>query len=249
MIAEQNKRACIFNWSGGKDSALALYHCLKDPELEIKYLVTTVNDNANRISMHGVREELLIRQAESIGIPLYQIRLPEMPGMKEYDDAMSRHLLKFKNEGITHSVFGDIFLEDLRNYREVRLAEAGLKAIFPLWKRDTSELINEFLHLGFRTIIVCTQHYFESLSGKEITKDLISKFPENIDVCGENGEFHTFVFEGPIFKHPIRFEVGEKVFKELSAPKDADDSCISPRSQPVEKAGFWYTDLVPLRSL
>ncbi|MES3017754.1 MAG: diphthine--ammonia ligase [Bacteroidota bacterium] len=249
MIANKDKTVCIFNWSGGKDSALALYHCLNNPTLEIRYLVTTVNDNANRISMHGVREELLISQADSIGIPLYQIRLPEMPGMKEYDDVMARHLQKFKNEGVTHSVFGDIFLEDLRKYREGRLAEVGLKAIFPLWKRDTSELINEFLDLGFRTMIVCTQHYLEDLSGKEITKELTSTFPENIDVCGENGEFHTFVFDGPIFKQPIQIEVGEKVFKEFNAPKDVDDICASSTTISDEKSGFWYTDLVPLSDL
>lgn len=195
--------------------------------------------------MHGVREELLIRQAESIGIPLYQIRLPEMPGMKEYDEAMRNHLEKFKAEGITHSIFGDIFLEDLRKYREDRLSEVGLKAIFPLWKRDTGELINEFLNLGFRTIIVCTKHNLENLTGKELTNDLISTFPDSIDVCGENGEFHTFVFEGPIFSVPIKFDVGERIFKEFKAPKNADDSCISSQSVPDEKSGFWYTDLVP----
>lgn len=249
MITHQKKKACIFNWSGGKDSSLALYHCLNDPHLDIRYLVTTVNDNANRISMHGVREELLIRQAESIGIPLYQIRLPEMPGMKEYDEAMSLHLRKFKEEGITHSIFGDIFLEDLRKYREERLAEAGLKAIFPLWKRDTSELIGEFLHLGFRTVIVCTKHFLESLAGREITKELILTFPKDIDVCGENGEFHTFVFDGPIFSHPVQFQVGEKVFKEFKAPKDTDDTCVSAPSHQDEKSGFWYSDLVPLKSV
>ena len=116
---------CIFNCSGGKDSALALYYCLQDPELNIRYLVTTVNDAADRISMHGVRTELLIKQAESIGIPLYQIRLPEMPDMATYDTVMSTHLTHFKNEGITHSIFGDIFLEDLRDYRDKRLAEVG----------------------------------------------------------------------------------------------------------------------------
>ncbi len=240
-----NKIPCIFNWSGGKDSALALYHCLNNPELEIRYLVTTVNDSANRISMHGVREKLLISQSESIGIPLYQIRLPEMPGMKEYDEVMGKHLRKFKDEGITHSIFGDIFLEDLRTYRENRLAEVGLKAIFPLWKRDTTELITEFLDLGFRTMIVCTQHYLEDLTGEEITKELISTFPANIDVCGENGEFHTFVFDGPIFNDLVCFDVGEKVFKEFNAPKDADDTCLSSSQDPGNKAGFWYTDLVP----
>ena len=246
MTAVENKLPCIFNWSGGKDSSLALYHCLKNPELDIRYLVTTINDSANRISMHGVREELLIRQAESLGIPLYQIRLPEMPGMKEYDDVMGKHLQKFKDEGITHSIFGDIFLEDLRKYREARLAEIGLKAIFPLWKRNTNELINEFLDLGFRTMIVCTEHYLADLAGKEITKELIYTFPENIDICGENGEFHTFVFDGPIFRYPVAFKVGEKIFKEFNAPKDADDSCISNKATSEGKSGFWYTDLVPI---
>lgn len=245
MNKTEHKIPCIFNWSGGKDSALALYHCLKNPGLDIRYLVTTVNDSMNRVSMHGVREELLISQAASIGIPLYQIRLPEMPGMKEYDDSMRMHLRKFKDEGITHSVFGDIFLEDLRKYREDRLAEAELEAIFPLWKRDTTELINEFLDLGFRTIIVCTQHHLEELTGKEITKELISSFPDDIDVCGENGEFHTFVFDGPIFKYPLTFDVGEKVFKEFKAPKDTNDSCISVSPVLPEKSGFWYIDLVP----
>src|ERR1700761_948454 len=105
----QKNQRCIFNWSGGKDSALALYYCLQNPDLDIKYLVTTINDAADRISMHGVRTELLIRQAESIGIPLYQVRLPEMPGMTEYDEVMRYHLTKFRSEGITHSIFGDIF--------------------------------------------------------------------------------------------------------------------------------------------
>ncbi|WP_411273262.1 diphthine--ammonia ligase [Daejeonella sp.] len=245
MTTTEPKLPCIFNWSGGKDSALALYHCLKNPALDIRYLVTTINNSANRISMHGVREELLIRQAASIGIPLYQIRLPEMPEMKDYDDAMREHLQKFENEGITHSIFGDIFLEDLRRYREDRLAEVGLKAIFPLWKRDTTELIYEFLDLGFRTIIVCTQHHLNELTGKEITKELISEFPDDIDVCGENGEFHTFVFEGPIFNHPVVFDIGEKVFKELKAPKNADESCTSDNTALDGKFGFWYTDLLP----
>ncbi len=244
MNKAEQKIPCIFNWSGGKDSALALYHCLRNPQLEIRYLVTTLNDSANRISMHGVREELLISQAKSIGIPLYQIRLPEMPGMKEYDDTMRQHLEKFKEEGITHSIFGDIFLEDLRKYREDRLAEAGLKAIFPLWKKDTTELINEFLDLGFRTVIVCAQHHLEDLTGKEITRELITKFPDDIDVCGENGEFHTFVFDGPIFNDPVDFDIGAKVFKEFKAPKNADDSCISNSSDADKISGFWYTDLV-----
>src|SRR4051812_18845316 len=216
---------CIFNWSGGKDSALALYHCLQNPDLEIKYLVTTVNDAVDRISMHGVRVELLIRQAESIGIPLYQVRLPEMPGMAEYDAIMRKTMDHFRNEGITHSIFGDIFLQDLRDYRDARLAEAGMTGIYPLWQRNTNELINEFLSLGFGTVIACTQEQLEHIVGKEINEELITSLPYDVDACGENGEFHTFVFKGPIFKNEIAYKTGEKVFKEYAAPKNLDDTC------------------------
>lgn len=235
---------CIFNWSGGKDSALALYHCLQNPEMEIKYLVTTVNDAVNRISMHGVRESLLIRQAEEIGILLYQIRLPEMPGMKEYDDTMRYHLEYLKAQGITHSIFGDIFLEDLKAYRDQRLAEIGLTGIYPLWKRDTHELINEFLSLGFGTVIACTQERLGHLAGQELNAGLIAGLPRDVDVCGENGEFHTFTFKGPIFKNEIRYQTGEKVFKEYKAPQNSDDTCL-PADDTEKKNGFWYCDLLP----
>jgi len=238
------KLKCIFNWSGGKDSALALYHCLRNPDIEIKYLVTTVNDALNRISMHGVRETLLVMQAERIGIPLYEIRLPEMPGMAEYDNTMRSHLEKFKEEGITHAIFGDIFLEDLKKYRDERLSEVGMRGIYPLWKRDSHELIDEFLGLGFGTVIACTQSRLENFVGREITNDLIRELPTNVDVCGENGEFHTFVFKGPIFSSPIDYKTGEKVFKEYTAPKNTDDTCFS--SDPVNGvSGFWYCDLLP----
>jgi len=237
---------CIFNWSGGKDSALALYHCLQNPEIEIKYLLTTVNDSVNRISMHGVRESLLLRQAEEIGIPLYQVRLPEMPGMQEYDDTMRYHLDKLKAEGITHSIFGDIFLEDLKAYRDQRLAEVGLTGIYPLWKRDTRELINEFLSLGFGTVIACTQERLGDLAGQEITPELISGLPDDVDVCGENGEFHTYAFKGPIFKNEIKYETGERVFKVYNAPKNADDTCGNTTNDKPAISGFWYCDLLPL---
>lgn len=239
-------KACIFNWSGGKDSSLALYHCLRNPELDIKYLVTTINDAADRISMHGVRTELLIKQAESIGIPLYQIRLPEMPGMAEYDEVMRHHLTKFHAEGITHSIFGDIFLEDLKTYRDTRLAEIGMTGIYPLWKRNTHELINEFLDLDFGTVIACTRGHLGHLAGKEITHELIADLPPDVDACGENGEFHTFAFKGPIFSKPIAYKTGEKVFKEYKAPKNAADSCSNTAHQ---LNGFWYCDLLPVEDL
>ncbi|MEH3115798.1 diphthine--ammonia ligase [Pedobacter terrae] len=237
------KKVCIFNWSGGKDSTLALHYALQDPMLEIRYLVTTVTEQYNRISMHGVREALLIKQAESIGIPLYQIRLGEMPDMETYDNTMHTHLNKFKAEGITHSIFGDIFLEDLRKYRESNLAEIGLEAIFPLWHKDTRNLIREFINLNYKTIVVCTQDNLKDICGKIISEDLIDQLPPEIDPCGENGEFHTFAFEGPIFKAKIDFSVGEQVFRTYRSPakntSQHDDPCAKPGL-----SGFWYTDLV-----
>jgi uncharacterized protein (TIGR00290 family) len=239
-----NKLPCIFNWSGGKDSSLALYHCLQNPDLDIKYLVTTINDSVNRISMHGVRYALLAEQAKQIGISLYEVRLPEMPTMSAYDSTMSFHLEKLKAEGITHSIFGDIFLEDLKKYREDRLADVGLTAIFPLWKRDTKELINEFLNLGFKTVIACTQEKLGDFLGEVIDEELISKLPADVDVCGENGEFHTFAFAGPIFKNPIKYSLGEKLFKSYQAPKNADDNCFQKEDEQPKNLGFWYIDLV-----
>ena len=236
-------KTCIFNWSGGKDSALALYYCLKDPDIEIKYLVTTINDSAGRISMHGVRTELLITQAENIGIPLYQVRLPEMPGMEEYDSIMRKTMERFQAEGVSHAIFGDIFLQDLKDYRDARLAEVGLKGIYPLWKRDTSKLISEFLNLGFGTVIACAQQRLERIVGKEISEELILSLPRDVDPCGENGEFHTFAFKGPIFRKDIAYQLGQKVFKQYAAPKNADDTCFS--STPQKPAGFWYIDLLP----
>lgn len=236
---------CIFNWSGGKDSSLALYHCLQNPELDIKYLVTSINDRVNRIAMHGVRYELLKQQAAQIGIPLYEIRLPEMPDMETYNEVMRVHLERLKGEGITHSIFGDIFLEDLRKYREEKLEEAGIKGIFPLWKRDTTELMDEFLTLGFKTVIACTQEKYGDLLGEVIDRDLIKRFSTEMDICGENGEFHSFAFEGPIFKNPIAYSLGEKVYKSFAAPKNVDDTCGKDETDVPENMGFWYVDLLP----
>ena len=238
-----DKKLCIFNWSGGKDSTLALHYALQDPTIEIKYLVTTLNEEYNRVSMHGVRKSLLIAQGDSIGIPLYQIRLGEMPDMESYDRVLHFHLSKFREEGITHSIFGDIFLEDLRIYRESKLAEVGLKAIFPLWLKDTTQLITDFLNLNYKTIIVCTQQNLEIFCGQIITTNLISELPSNIDPCGENGEFHTFAFEGPIFKKRILFELGEKVFRTYNQPKKDNDIEKLDDSK-LAQVGFWYIDLV-----
>lgn len=223
-----------FNWSTGKDSALALYHLLKDERFSVEKLVTSVNSHYNRVTMHGLPVALLIKQAELLEIPLQTINLPEQPSMEDYETIMTQAISSLKAEGFTHSVFGDIFLEDLKVYRETNLSKVGVSTVFPLWKRDTKVLITEFLDLGFKAIIVCAsaKYFSEDFVGKTITKELIENLPEDVDVCGENGEFHTFCYDGPIFKTPVPFSIGEKIYREYDTPNTTN-----------EKTGFWFCDL------
>ena len=225
----------VFNWSGGKDSTLALHYILWANEYKIHCLLTTVNDAYNRIAMHGVREALLIAQAKSLNIPLYQIRLPEMPDMETYEKAMDLHFGILKEQGITNSIFGDIFLEDLKKYRENQFDKIGMKTLFPLWKRNSLDLVKEFIALGYKTIVVCTRADLKDFCGKVIDQSFLDDLPRDVDPCGENGEFHTFVFDGPIFTEPIHFTIGELVFKNLAQSNSSD-----------QNVGFWYIDLVPL---
>ena len=242
------KKKALFNWSSGKDSALALYKILQNPEIEIACLLTSVNQQYQRISMHGVRVELLQQQAKSMGLLLEIMQIPEMPSMEVYENVMCETLLKLKKQGVTHSIFGDIFLEDLRKYREDKLAEIGFEGIFPLWKIPTPELIQEFISLGFKTIVVCVNERFldKSFVGRVIDPDFINDLPENVDVCGENGEFHTFTFDGPIFSKPIDFEIGEIVYRKYEKPEkenSSDTACDTSASDAFD-FGFWYCDLV-----
>ncbi|MBP1224417.1 uncharacterized protein (TIGR00290 family) [Flavobacterium sp. 1355] len=239
----------MFNWSSGKDSALSLYKILQNPDYKIEYLLTSVNEQFQRISMHGVRVELLKAQAKSIGLPLKIMQVPEMPTMEVYETVMMQTLTALKKEGITHSVFGDIFLEDLRKYREDQLAKIGFQGVFPIWKIPSKELIDEFLQLGFKTIVVCVNERYldKSFVGRIIDQNFIKDLPENVDLCGENGEFHTFTFDGPIFSEPINFEVGEIVYRKYEKPKNEDLSetaCDTSASDAFDY-GFWYCDLVP----
>ena len=242
------KKKALFNWSSGKDSAFALYKIVQNREYEICCLLTSVNQQLQRISMHGVRVELLEQQAQSIGLPLEIMQIPEMPTMEVYEAVMETTLSNLKKQGVTHSIFGDIFLEDLRKYREGKLAEMDFEGVFPLWKIPTSDLIHEFIDLGFKTIVVCVNERFldKSFVGRIIDQDFINDLPENVDVCGENGEFHTFTFDGPIFSKPISFEVGEVVYRKYEKPKEeisSNAACDTSASDAYDY-GFWYCDLV-----
>jgi uncharacterized protein (TIGR00290 family) len=206
----------LFCWSGGKDSAMALHSLLQEPQFRVTALLTTVTEGYGRISMHGVRRELLLQQAESIGLPLHEVRIPPQCVNPIYEARMERALRIFLDQGVRKVAFGDIFLEDLRAYREKNLARIGMTALFPIWKRDTHELIRFFHSQHFRAIAVCIDPKVlaPGFAGRELDDSFFGDLPPNGDPCGENGEFHTFVFDGPIFRWPIPVRTGEIVHRD-----------------------------------
>jgi uncharacterized protein (TIGR00290 family) len=239
----------IFNWSGGKDSALALYKVRESGRYDVQTLLTTVSEPYQRISMHGVRTALLDQQADRLGLPCRKLFLPEMPSMDAYEHLMSTTLQELKSQGAEVAIFGDIFLEDLRQYRESKLAEAGWEAVFPLWGVPTAELMREFLGLGFKTITTCVNEKYldQSFVGRVIDEQFLRDLPAHVDPCGENGEFHTFVFDGPLFSEPIAFAKGEIVYRKYTPAPKADNSdyeCGDGDNPSPFNTGFWYCDLV-----
>jgi uncharacterized protein (TIGR00290 family) len=215
----------LISWSGGKDCMLALWHARQ--AFDIVALLTTVTREFNRISMHGVRVGLLQRQAESLGIPLRTVEIPHPCSNAIYEQAMTDAWAQAHLQGVAAVICGDLFLEDVRRYREDRLF--GAKAcVFPLWHRPTRELAGEFIGLGFRAVLCCvdTQALPADFAGREFDEALLRDLPASVDPCGENGEFHTFVHAGPLFKTPIAFERGERVLREER---------------------FSYCDLLPIR--
>jgi len=201
----------LFCWSGGKDSAMALHALLHRSDIRIAALLTTVTEGYERISMHGVRRELLRRQAQSIGLPLHEVRIPPQCVNHIYEARMEEALRTHFDQGVRRVAFGDIFLQDLRAYREKNLARIGMTALFPIWKRDTRELIRSFHANRFRAITVCVDPKIldPSFAGRELNESFFCDLPPHADPCGENGEFHTFVFDGPIFHSPIPVRIGE----------------------------------------
>jgi uncharacterized protein (TIGR00290 family) len=237
----------IFNWSGGKDSSLCLHHVLQEQKYKVEKLITTLSGDTRRVSMHGVREELLQQQAHSLGLPLQKIFLPQNADMQTYNELMEDSLRMLHQQGITHAIYGDINLEDLRIYREKQLEQVQMKAVFPLWNRPTAEVVKEFLQLGFKAVLVCVNERLldASFAGRVLDEELLHDLPVGVDPAGENGEFHTFVFDGPIFREPIRYIVGERVrrtYAPTSAP-DKDDAKQETKS--AYDSTFWFCDLLP----
>jgi uncharacterized protein (TIGR00290 family) len=205
----------IFTWSGGKDSALALHELLNSKDFTVKALLTTVNEDFDRVSMHGFLRKLLKRQAEELQITLEQIMIPMNCTNDEYDGRMRNVLEKYLDHNIQTVVFGDIYLKDVRKYRENNLAKIGMKGLFPLWNQNTEQLARKFLNLRFKAIITCidSKALSRSFAGKEFDEQFLNDLPTGVDPCGENGEFHTFVYDGPIFNNKIDFEKGDIVLK------------------------------------
>jgi uncharacterized protein (TIGR00290 family) len=212
------------SWSGGKDSALALW-TLRREQLEPEALITTITESYERISMHGVRRELLARQAEALGLPLVEVEIPPGCVNEVYEARMAEAFAAAPLSSVAAVAFGDLFLEDVRAYREERLAAGGRHGLFPLWGRDTTALAGEFLDAGFEAMLVCVdpRALGASFAGRRYDEQLLAELPPGVDPCGENGEFHTFVFAGPIFAEPIACETGEI----------------------VERDGFVFCDLMP----
>jgi len=202
-------------WSGGKDSSLALHRALNDPNIEVAKLLCTITQPQERVTMHGVPKELIARQATSMGIPWQPIYIPASSDMQAYETAMAEAFADCRKEGITHLIAGDIFLEDLKAYRDEQFKKAGLSGHYPLWKEETATLLQEFITLGFKGLTVCVEgdRMGETWVGRELDSVFKAELPEGIDPCGENGEFHSFVWDGPIFQQPVDFERGEKLEK------------------------------------
>jgi len=223
------KEKVILSWSGGKDSALALYELEKTESYEITALLTTVTQGYDRISMHGVQRILLERQAECLGFPLEKVFISKDSSNEDYESKMREVLAKYVTAGVRSAVFGDIFLEDLRRPREDNLSKMGMKGIFPIWRRDTRELAHTFIDLGFSAVITCVDSSVldKTFIGRAFDESFLSQLPSTVDPCGENGEFHSFVYDGPIFREPILHTKGEVVLRENR---------------------FYYCDLTPLQN-
>jgi uncharacterized protein (TIGR00290 family) len=216
----------LFTWSGGKDSSIALYELQATHDYEISALLTTLTEDYERISMHGVRSTLLEKQAESLGLPLEKIYITANSSNEEYESKMRDTLTHYKSRGVSSVVFGDIFLEDVRKRREENLSKIGMKAVFPIWKRDTNEIAHRFIDLGFKAVITCVDSNAldKSFVGRIFDDRFLSDLPPTVDSCGENGEFHSFVYDGPIFQNRISYKKGGIVLRDER---------------------FYYCDLIP----
>ncbi len=210
------KKKAIICWSGGKDCALALYEIAKDSNFDILSALTTVTEQYDRTSMHGIRTSLLKAQGRSMDLDIEVLPIAKDISEEQYERLMAQTLSKFSKRGVGYVVFGDIFLADLRKHRQEKLSAIGMKAVFPLWGTDTKDLARQFTELGFRAIVTCvdTAALPASYAAREYDSSFVSQLPTTVDPCGENGEFHTFVYDGPVFRECIPFVKGQSLLRE-----------------------------------
>jgi uncharacterized protein (TIGR00290 family) len=242
FILTLNGDKLFLSWSGGKDCCMSLHYARLNDQ-PVRMLLTTINEAHQRISMHGVRTTLLNEQAKALGLPLHKVLLPEMPGMNEYENAMHHACMQMKSNGFTGGMFGDIFLTDLKEYRETQMNKVGLNSHFPLWEKNTRSLMQEFITSGYKAIVVCIDNkkLDKHFCGRLIDENFLNELPDNVDPCGENGEYHSFVFDGPGFIKAVNFTKGEIVYREYPAPSDNKD-CFT---KPKPASGFYFCDLLP----
>jgi uncharacterized protein (TIGR00290 family) len=241
------KEKSFLSWSSGKDASFALLRLLESgikPDL----LLTTVNKDFKRVSMHGLRIELLERQAESIGIPLLKIPLDKDVSMETYNRIMHETLTRLAAQGFTKAYFGDIFLEDLKQFRIEQMQKIGMEAEFPVWGYETSQMAREIIDHDIQAVVVTVsaKKLDSSYVGREFDGRFLCDLPSDVDKCGENGEFHTFVYNAPFFKSPIDFIIGEKIYREYGKCTGNDRKNFNRnRKQTNWDTGFWYVDLIP----
>jgi uncharacterized protein (TIGR00290 family) len=226
QTASKREQGVLVSWSGGKDSCFALREIQRTSHIRVEALLTTVTRDFDRISMHGVRRVLLRRQAASLGLPLHEIFISRGAGNAEYEQRLEEAFASYRERGTDSVVFGDLFLRDIRAYREQLLARCSMTGLFPVWGRDTEQFIRDFIDLGFKAVVVCVDpaQLDPSFCGRMIDESFLADLPAGADPCGENGEFHTFVFDGPNFRQPVNFSIGAIVCRD----------------------SFWFCDLLPV---
>ena len=221
-------KSALFAWSSGKESAMALYELRRGGRYEVLALLTVLTEDYGRVSMHGVRRALLKQQAASLHLPLAEVVIAKDSSMEDYEAAMRRTLEHYAALGVSSVAFGDVSLQDLREYRRGKLSQVGMKAVFPIWKRDTAELARSFLDLGFKAVITCVDSRVldKAFAGRAFDERFLRDLPDGVDPCGENGQFHSFVYDGPIFAERIPHDTGQVVLRDNR---------------------FWFCDLLPVQ--
>jgi len=210
------KEKILVSWSGGKDCALALYELLRAGDFEIVALLTTITEDYNRVSMHGVSTSLIDLQGKVLGISVEKVHLTNDAANEEYEERLTKTLTRYKKQGVTSVAFGDLYLDEVRKYRQKNLARIAMEAVFPLWGRDTNVIAQQFINSAFKAVVTCvdSRALDKTFIGRSIDKQFLSELPASVDCCGENGEYHSFVYDGPIFNQRISHQTGQVVLRD-----------------------------------